>query len=194
LFTDWIGQEKESAYKVRSTRFSLGRASRERHDMTHEQEPLFYTADEVATKVAEAQLLTDLRVQTAQDNISHRISVSLVETLRNEVANADLDKAIAQDIYNAMQVAYGWNDASLTVNQYLVTVTLDGSEIAEVEVEAEDEDEACDLVRDDFVLYDADVTLTFRDGHGNEHTHEVCGVEHEMYEYQDSLEFTAEEQ
>jgi hypothetical protein len=117
-----------------------------------------------------------------------------VETLRNQVANEGLDKATAQDIYDTMKAKYNWSEASLTVNLYLVTVTLDGSEIAEVEIEAEDEDEACDLVRDDFILYNADVTLTFRDGHGNEHTHEVSGVEHEMSDYQDSLEFTADEQ
>jgi hypothetical protein len=93
-----------------------------------------------------------------------------------------------------MKVKHDWFDASLTVNQYLVTVTLDGSEIAEVEVEAEDEDEACDIVRDDFILYNADVTLTFRDGRGRTYDHEVSGVEHEMSDYQDSLEFTAEQQ
>jgi hypothetical protein len=166
--------------------------------MTYEQEPLFYTAEEMVARVTEAvsnaTTDTEHRIQRAKDNLSFAIALDLVETLRNQVANEGLDKATAQDIYDTMKARFNWSDASLTVNQYLVTVTLDGSEIAEVEIEAEDEDEACDLVRDDFILYNADVTLTFRDGHGNEYTHEVSGVEHEMGDYQDSLEFTADEQ
>jgi hypothetical protein len=168
------------------------------HEMNYEQEPLFFTAEEVVAKVTEAvnaaYLDTDNRIKRAKDNLSFAIALDLVETLRNQVANEGLDKATAQEIYDAMKDKYDWSEASLTVNQYIVTVTLDGSEIAEVEIEAEDEDEACDLVRDDFTLYNADVTLTFMDGQGNEYTHEVTGVEHEMHDYQDSLEFTAEEQ
>jgi len=166
--------------------------------MTYEQEPLFYTAEEMVARVTEAvsnaTTNTELRIERAKANLSFAIALDLVEVLRNQVANEGLDKATAQDIYDTMKVKHDWSDASLTVNQYLVTVTLDGSEIAEVEVEAEDEDEACDLVRDDFILYNADVTLTFRDGQGHEYTHEVSGVEHEMYDYQESLEFTADQQ
>ena len=166
--------------------------------MTYEQIPLFYTEDEVTAKVTEAVTAshenTEHRIQRVKDNLNCAIALDLVEVLRNQVANDGLDKATAQDIYDTMKVKHDWADASLTVNQYLVTVTLDGSEIAEVEVEAEDEDEACDLVRDDFTLYNADVTLTFMDGQGNEYTHEVTGVEHEMSDYQDSLDFNAEQQ
>lgn len=166
--------------------------------MEYTQEPLFFTAEEMVAKVTEAVNAsyqdTDHRIQRAKDNLSFAIALDLVETLRNQVANDGLDKATAQDIYDTMKVKHDWADASLTVNLYMVTVTLDGSEIAEVEIEAEDEDEACDLVRDDFTLYNADVTLTFIDGQGNEYTHEVSGVEHEMHDYQDSLEFTADQQ
>jgi phosphatidate phosphatase PAH1 len=166
--------------------------------MTHEQIPLFYTEDEVTAKVTEAVTAsnenTEHRIQRTKDNLNFAIALDLVEVLRNQVANNDMDKTTAQDIYDTMKVKHDWAEASLTVNLYTVTVTLDGSEIAEVEIEAEDEDEACDLVRDDFTLYNADVTLTFMDGQGNEYTHEVTGVEHEMHDYQDSLEFTADEQ
>ena len=165
--------------------------------MTHEQEPLFYTADEVTAKVTEAVTAstqdTEYRVQRAKDNLSFAIACDLETTLKDKVTENDLDKDTAQAIYNVMQGIYGWADASLTAVTYLVTVTLDGTEIAEVEVEAEDADEACDLVRDDFVLYNADVALTFRYG-GTEYEHEVTGIEHELGEYQDNLEFTADEQ
>lgn len=166
--------------------------------MEYTQEPLFFTAEEMVAKVTEALNAsyqdTDNRIQRAKDNLSFAIALDLVETLRNQVANDGLDKATAQDIYDTMKATWNWSEASLTVNQYLVTVTLDGSEIAEVEVEAEDADEACDIVRDDFILYNADVSLTFRDGHGRTYDHEVTGMEHELGEYQDSLEFTADEQ
>jgi hypothetical protein len=122
------------------------------------------------------------------------VAESLVETLKAYVESNDLDKTTAQDIYDSMRIKHDWAYASLTTNKYNVFVTLDGAEIAQVEVEAEDEDTACDLVRDDFVLYNADVTLTFMDGQGNEYTYEVSGVEHEMSDYQDSLDFTAEQQ
>ena len=165
--------------------------------MDYEQEPLFYTAEEMVAKVTEAvnasYLDTDNRIQRAKDNLSFAIACDLETTLRDYVASDSLDKDTAQAIYNVMQGTYGWADASLTAVTFLVTVTLDGSEIAEVEVEAEDADEACDLVRDDFVLYNADVALTFRYG-GDTYEHEITGMEHELGEYQDNLEFTADEQ
>ena len=166
--------------------------------MEYTQDALFYTAEEMVAKVTEAlnQAHTDadLRVQRAKTMLNDHISESLVETLKAYVQSIDLDPSIAQDIYDAMKVKHLWSDASLTTSFYTVSVTLDGDLIAEVEVEAEDEDSACDIVRDDFTLWNANVSLTFRDGHGNEYEHEVCGVEHEMSDYQDSLEFTAEQQ
>ena len=166
--------------------------------MEYTQDALFFTQEEMVAKVTEALNRSyedaDLRVQRAKTMLNDHISTSLVETLKDHIKTYDLDTAMAQEIYDTMKDKHLWSDASLTVNKYLVTVTLDGSEIAEVEVEAEDEDEACDIVRDDFCLWNANVSLTFRDGHGNEYEHEVCGVEHEMSDYQDSLEFSAEQQ
>jgi hypothetical protein len=166
--------------------------------MEYTQDVLFYTEAEVTAKVAEAHTIAeqnaDLRVQRAKVILSETIAESLVETLKAYVESSDLDKTTAQDIYDSMRIKHIWSDANLTANLYNVFVTLDGAEIAQVEVEAQDEDEACDTVRDDFVLYNADVTLTFMDGQGNEYTYEVSGVEHEMSDYQDSLDFTAEQQ
>lgn len=166
--------------------------------MDYEQIPLFYTEDEVTAKVAEAHTIAeqnaDLRVQRAKVILSETIAESLVAVLKTNVQMGDLDKATAQDIYDTMAVTYIWAETSLSTNVYEVIVTLDGDQIASIEIEAENEDEACDLVRDDFTLTNADVSLTFTDGQGNEYTHEVTGVEHEMYEYQDSLDFTAEQQ
>ena len=166
--------------------------------MEYTQDALFYTAEEMVAKVTEALNQAhedaDRRIERAKANFHGVVSDSLVETLKAYVQSIDLDPSIAQDIYDAMKVKHGWADASLTTNLYTVSVTLDGDLIAEVEVEAEDEDSACDIVRDDFVLWNANVSLTFRDAQGNEYEHEVCGVEHEMSDYQDSLEFTAEQQ
>ena len=166
--------------------------------MEYTQDALFFTQEEMVAKVTEALNRSyedaDLRVQRAKTMLNDHISTSLVETLKDHIKTYDLDTAMAQEIYDTMKDKHLWSDASLTVNKYLVTVTLDGDQLAEVEVEAEDEDSACDLVRDEFTLYNADVTLTFTDGQGNEYTHEVTGVEHEMYDYQESLEFTAEQQ
>lgn len=162
------------------------------------QDALFYTAEDMVAKVTEALNASyqdaDLRVQRAKDNLNASIAERLVSLLKSRVADGDFDKATAQDMYDVMKLHFNWSDANLTANQYNVTVTLDGSLIAEVEVEAEDEDEACDMVRDDFILYNADVSLTFRDAEGNEYEHEITGVEHELSDYQDNLDFVAEEQ
>ena len=194
-----IGRERgESGYRVRSTRLSLGRAERESTIMEYTQEPLFYTAEDMVAKVTEALNASyqdaDLRVQRAKDNLNASIAERLVSLLKDRVSEGDFDKTTAQDMYDVMKLHFNWADANLTANQYNVTVTLDGSLIAEIEVEAEDEDEACDIVRDDFTLYNADVSLTFVDGHGNEYDHQVTGVEHELSDYQDNLDFVAEEQ
>lgn len=167
--------------------------------MEYTQDALFYTAEEMVAKITEAlnQAHTDadLRVQRAKVMLHETVAESLVETLKAYVESDDLDKATAQDIYDSMRIKHDWSYANLTANLYTVSVTLDGDLIAEVsDIEAQDEDEACDTVRDDFCLWNANVSLTFRDGHGNEYEHEVCGVEHEMSDYQDSLEFSAEQQ
>jgi hypothetical protein len=166
--------------------------------MEYTQDALFYTAEEMVAKVTEAlnQAHTDadLRVQRAKDNLSESIAESLVSVLKTNVQMGDLDKSTAQDIYDTMALSHGWSEASLSTNVYEVLVALNGDEVASIEIEAENEDEACDLVRDDFTLTNADVSLTFTDGQGNYHHHEITGVEHEMYEYQDSLDFTAEQQ
>jgi hypothetical protein len=167
--------------------------------MEYTQDALFFTQEEMVAKVTEALNRSyedaDLRVQRAKTMLNDHISTSLVETLKDHIKTYDLDTAMAQEIYDTMKDKHLWSDASLTTNLYTVNVTLDGDLIAEVsDIEAQDEDEACDTVRDDFCLWNANVSLTFRDGHGNEYEHEVCGVEHEMSDYQDSLEFSAEQQ
>lgn len=166
--------------------------------MTYTQEPLFYTAEDMVAKITEAlnsaHQDADLRVQRAKDNLNASIAERLVSLLKDRASDGYLDKSTAQDIYDVMKVHFNWSEANLTANRYNVSVTYDGSLIAEVEVEADDEDEACDTVRDDFILYNADVSLTFRDAEGNEYEHELSGVEHELSEYQDNLDFVAEEQ
>jgi hypothetical protein len=167
--------------------------------MEYTQDALFFTQEEMVAKVTEALNRSyedaDLRVQRAKTMLNDHISTSLVETLKDHIKTYDLDTAMAQEIYDTMKDKHLWSDASLTTNLYTVNVTLDGDLIAEVsDIEAQDEDEACDTVRDDFCLWNANVSLTFRDGHGNEYEHEVCGVEHEMSDYQDSLDFSAEQQ
>jgi hypothetical protein len=166
--------------------------------MEYTQDALFFTAEEVVAQTTkalnEAYADADLRLQRAKDNLSESIAEALVSVLKTFTQNGDIDKSTAQEIYDAMKYKCGWSDANLMVNTYEVTVTLNGDFIAEVsDIEAEDEDEACDLVRDDFILYDATANLTFRHN-GNDYDYEVNNIEHELSEYQDGLEFVACEQ
>ena len=165
--------------------------------MEYTQDALFYTAEEMVAKVTEAlnQAHEDanLRAHRAKAILTNNIGETLADTLKSFVREGDIDTDTAQNIYDSMATKCGFEDANLSVQMYDVTVTLDGTEIAVVEVEAIGEGEACDSVSDDFILYNADVTVTFR-YNGDNYEYEASGVEHLLSEYQDSLEFTAEQQ
>ena len=165
--------------------------------MDYTQDALFYTAEEMVAKVTEAlnQAHEDanLRAHRAKAILTNNIGETLADTLKSFISEGDIDTDTAQNIYDSMATKCGFEDAKLSVQMYDVTVTLDGTEIAVVEVEAIGEGEACDSVSDDFILYNADVTVTFR-YNGDNYEYEASGVEHLLSEYQDSLEFTAEQQ
>jgi hypothetical protein len=167
--------------------------------MEYTQEPLFYTAEEVASATSkaltEAYKDIDLRTQRAVDHSSHTIAEALVEALREGIKEGELSVEYAQAFYDRLRTTFLWAHANLSTRIYTVYVTLDGDLIAEIEeVEADDEDKAIEYINDEFHLYNANVTLTFRDGSCNEYEHELVGVEHELSEYRDSLDFRAEEQ
>ena len=165
--------------------------------MEYTQDALFYTAEEMVAKVTEAlnQAHEDanLRVQRTKASVTNNIGETLADTLKSFIREGDIDTDTAQNLYDSMAIKCGFEDANLSVQMYDVTVTLDGTEIAVVEVEAIGEGEACDSVSDDFILYNADVTVTFR-YNGDDYDYEASGVEHLLSDYQDSLEFTAEQQ
>ena len=165
--------------------------------MDYTQDALFYTAEEMVAKVTEAlnqaQEDANLRAHRAKAFTLNTIGETLADTLKSFISEGDIDTDTAQNLYDSMATKCGFEDANLSVQMYDVTVTLDGTEIAVVEVEAIGEGEACDSVSDDFILYNADVTVTFR-YNGDNYEYEASGVEHLLSEYQDSLEFTAEQQ
>ena len=165
--------------------------------MDYTQDALFYTAEEMVAKVTEAlnQAHEDanLRAHRAKAFTLNTIGETLADTLKSFISEGDIDTDTAKNLYDSMATKCGFEDANLSVQMYDVTVTLDGTEIAVVEVEAIGEGEACDSVSDDFILYNADVTVTFR-YNGDNYEYEASGVEHLLSEYQDSLEFTAEQQ
>lgn len=167
--------------------------------MEYTQDPLFYTAEEMVASVTkavnEAYNDIDSRTQLAKDNLSHAISESVVEALKEGITEGELSVEYAQAFYDRLKTTYQWAHANLSTRLYTVYVTLDGDLIAEInDVEADDEDKAIEAINDEFYLYNANVSLTFRDGNGNEYEHDLEGVEHELSEYRDSLDFRAEEQ
>lgn len=167
--------------------------------MEYVQDPLFYTAEEMVASVTkavnEAYNDIDSRTQRAVDHISHTIAESVVEALREGIKDGELSVEYAQAFYDRLRTTFLWAHANLSTRLYTVYVTLDGDLIAEIEnVEADDEDKANEAISDEFYLYNADVSLIFRDGSGNEYEHDLSGVEHELSEYRDSLDFRAEEQ
>jgi len=166
--------------------------------MEYVQDPLFYTAEEMVATVTkavnEAYNDMDSRAQRAIDHHSHTIAESVVSKLREGISEGEITVSYAQAFYDSLRTTFLWAHANLSTRLYTVYVTLDGDLIAEIEnVEADDEDKATEAISDDFHLYNANVSLTFRcDGYDYEH--ELEGVEHELSEYRDSLDFRAEEQ
>ena len=168
--------------------------------MEYTQEPLFYTAEDVVAKVTEALNASyadsDMKVQRAKDNTNFNCALVLEEELRNAVSDDKISAEDANQLFANIAGRLGWQaSVDFTVKLWTVTVSCNYDEIATFDdIEAEDEDDAVEIVRDNLNLYDVSATATF-EYEGRNYTYEVTSVEHDLGDYfTDNLEFEARRQ
>lgn len=90
----------------------------------------------------------------------NRARDGIIETLRDTVSMGG-DKEEAQNLLTAILSACDMEDATLT-RFWTVEVVYDGSTLGEIcEIEAEDGQDACDLVEQDISFEDITVSVTF---------------------------------
>ena len=123
------------------------------------QEPLFYTEDEVTAKITEAT--SNLYTQEALFQFRENGLKSYIETVQRNIltvmrATELVDRETAIALYNEIADYYGWAHAEV-VNEYEVCVDYNDTTIGTFTVEAEDEDSAIDLVRDNM---ESEATMT----------------------------------
>ena len=152
------------------------------------QEPLFYTEDEVTAKITEAT--SNLYTQEALFQFRENGLKSYIETVKSNILTVlratelvDRDTAIA--LYNEIADYYGWDHASV-LTEYEVEVTYNGNTIGTFTVEAEDDDAAIDVVRDNM---ESEATMTISLSYDDQ----TLEGEAYIYDYdlQESFEFRA---
>ena len=125
------------------------------------QEPLFYTEDEVTAKVNEAVHKHSIEALDALErNRESAIQWSLTKVQENILtvlrATELVDRETAIALYNEIADFYGWDHATV-LTQYEVEVIYDDTTVGSFTVEAEDEDAAIEVVRDNM---EAEATMT----------------------------------
>jgi hypothetical protein len=125
------------------------------------QAPLFYTEEEVEAKVNETiasrNLYTYDEVQERTNIVRGRTTEEIQQITLNVMRSTDLvDRETAIALYNEIANACGWDEATV-LTQYEVEVIYDDTTIGTFTVEAEDEDSAMDIVRDNM---EAEATMT----------------------------------
>jgi hypothetical protein len=168
--------------------------------MEYTQEPMFYTEDELQARLTNARLADALdhahQTQRAKDNTNFNCALVLEEELRNAVSADKISAEDANQLFANIAGRLGWQaSVDFTTKVWTVTVSCNYDEIAVItDIEAEDEDEAIDNVRDNFDIYDVSATATF-EYEGNTYSYEVSSVEHDLGDYfTDNLEFEATRQ
>jgi len=168
--------------------------------MEYTQEPLFYTEDELQARLTNARLADALdhatQAQRAKDNTNYACATVLEEELRNAVSDDKISAEDANQLFANISERLGWQvSVDFTVKLWTVTVSCNYDDIATFDdIEAEDEDDAVEIVRDNLNLYDVSATATF-EYEGSQYTYEVTSVEHDLGDYfTDNLEFEARRQ
>ena len=139
---------------------------------------LFYTEEEVNQKVADA-------LDNEAGKTFRIIRDMVIAGIKEAVDDETIDRMTANAVFDHIIAKTGWDTTSFGV--YNVTVYADGNEVGTVyAVEAQDEEEAVDLVENDFTV--RDVTTTFQFSYN--------GTEFEGETYSDSwnhsIDFTFE--
>lgn len=135
------------------------------------QQQLFYTEEEVQAKIsAVVANLTDVhereitwKLRNAQNNAQE----NALEACKNMLDEVDEDSMLS--IYNTIADAVGWDKINAFTKLFTVTVMHNGNEVAMFQdVEAEDEDNACDTVLENMLIDYATLNLAITYGNNTE--------------------------
>ena len=152
------------------------------------QDPLFYTEAEVTAKITEAT--SNLYTQEALFQFRENSLKTYIETVQRNIltvmrATELTDRETAIALYNEIADYYGWTHAT-ALTEYEVEVTYNGNTIGTFTVEAEDDDAAIDVVRDNM---ESEATMTISLSYDDQ----TLEGEAYIYDYdlQESFEFRA---
>lgn len=125
---------------------------------TMDIEGVTWSNPEAVQEVAQRQY--QVGVEYTMRALTNKHREAIVQTFRDTVALEGMDRDDAQNLLNAIMTACEMDEATLT-RYFTVEVIYDGTSIGEIcEVEAEDEDDACEKVNGN-ISFD-DITLSVR--------------------------------
>lgn len=126
----------------------------------------------------------------ATRSISNSLQDKAINWFRSEVRDGSMAQDDALGIYNGLAEALGWKTVDSITVLFTVTVSYNGTTIAEIEdVEANDSDSAEDEVRNELNVEDVEVSFTV--SYGDKSYNESVTT---TYEFDDEFEYDATEQ
>jgi hypothetical protein len=100
-------------------------------------------------------------VENVTARVEGQIQDSLITVFKREIGHGNMSKDYAVELYNKIADENRWTHVSQIAVTYNVTVSLFGDSILFVEnIEANDEDDACDKVTEDLDFSDIEVNFT----------------------------------
>lgn len=100
-------------------------------------------------------------VENVTARVEGQIQDSLITVFKREIGHGNMSKDYAVELYNKIADENRWTHVEKIAVTYNVTVTLFGDSILFVEnIEANDEDDACDKVTEDLDFSDIEVNFT----------------------------------
>jgi hypothetical protein len=118
-----------------------------------------------------------------------------LDIFKSEVREGNIERGYATELFNAIAEANGWQIVTAIATAYTVTVSVFGLDVLEVNgVEAESDDEACELVQGDIEVSDLDINFSITSmgttGYGS-----ASGYDYDFDSIlQDNMEFSATEE
>lgn len=146
---------------------------------------LFYTQDELNAEVTNATGIATRRE-------SNRIYENTLGAMQRMTREGEIDDESATSIYNEIAELNGWATVTTLCPKWTVQVQLFNETVGEfTDIEANDEDEACDKVRENIEIDDFTICVSL--SYGDE---SIEGEVHGSYRFDinDNLDFYAEEQ
>ena len=115
--------------------------------------------------------LLDDYIKRAREGATLVAQRNTLQALRNLVANGDLYKSNATEVYNAIADESGWDNIDSIQASYNVNVSYDNEHVfTATNVEADDEDSACELVLDNLEISNVSISFDIEYGDDSENS------------------------